>query len=90
MAEGSPTDLVALRDLPVGASGRVVRLAGQGPTKHRLLELGLTPGARLTVNRVAPLGDPVQIMARGARLSLRKADAAIVLVKPDAVDPAAD
>jgi ferrous iron transport protein A len=69
-----------LSDVPVKGRARVVGLRGDGPTARRLLEMGLTPGCELTVVRVAPLGDPVEISLRGYRLSLRKADTACVEV----------
>jgi ferrous iron transport protein A len=78
------SDVRTLRELPVGAGAAVVRLNGRGATKQRLLDMGLTPGAHLVLTRVAPLGDPVQVTVRGARVSLRKADADTVLVRPDA------
>lgn len=68
--------------LPRGARARVL---GYGPMpdyyRNRLLSLGLTPGTEFTVARDAPLGDPVQINLRGFRLSVRRAEAAGLLVE---------
>jgi ferrous iron transport protein A len=49
--------------------------------RNRLLSLGLTPGTEFTVKRVAPLGDPVEIVLRGFRLSLRREEAAGLMVE---------
>jgi len=57
---------------------RVVRVHGEGALRRRIMEMGLTPGAPIRVRKIAPLGDPVEILVRGYALSLRKADAALV------------
>jgi ferrous iron transport protein A len=71
-----------LKQLSVGDSGRVVGF-GEGSKTYRrkLLSLGLTPGTELTVTRCAPMGDPVEIRVRGFSLSLRKDEAASLLVE---------
>jgi len=71
-----------LKQLSVGDSGRVVGF-GEGSRTYRrkLLSLGLTPGTELTVTRYAPMGDPVEIRVRGFSLSLRKDEAATLLVE---------
>jgi ferrous iron transport protein A len=71
-----------LKQLSVGDSGRVVGF-GEGSKTYRrkLLSLGLTPGTELTVTRYAPMGDPVEIRVRGFSLSLRKDEAATLLVE---------
>lgn len=71
-----------LRDLKVGDSGEVVGFV-KAPQIYRdkLLSMGLTRGAAFQVLRVAPLGDPVEIQIRGFKLSLRKAEAEVLLVK---------
>lgn len=65
--------------------GQTVEITGYQPGHHayraKLLALGLTRGARLTLKNVAPLGDPVELEVRGYRLSLRKAEAAVLNVK---------
>lgn len=72
----------ALADLPIGASARVLRIDGQDEIGLRLLEMGLTPGADVTLCGRAPLGDPLEIELRGYRLSLRKLEALRVEVAP--------
>lgn len=72
-----------LVNLPLRARGRLVRLAGPRSFRRRLMELGLIPGTELQVLRVAPLGDPLQLLVRGCRLSIRRAEAAHVLVEAE-------
>ena len=67
-----------LRDIPVGGDAVVVRLAGQGPLKRRIMDMGITKGASVHVRKVAPLGDPIEVTVRGYELSLRKADAEMI------------
>ncbi len=65
----------SLRDIPVGAAGRVKKLHGEGALKRRLMDMGITNGCELYVRKVAPLGDPLEITIRGYELSVRKDDA---------------
>lgn len=67
-----------LSELKVGESGRVARLAGEGSVKRRIMDMGLTKGSEVTVRKVAPLGDPIEITVRGYELSIRKDEAAKV------------
>lgn len=59
----------------------VASVAGQSPFRRRLLELGFVAGARVRVVRVAPLGDPMEVQLHGYHLSIRRRDAASVLVR---------
>ena len=70
-----------LRDIPVGGDAVVVRLAGQGALKRRIMDLGITKGASVHVRKVAPLGDPIEVTVRGYELSLRKDEAENVIVE---------
>ncbi|MDG5469196.1 FeoA family protein [Deltaproteobacteria bacterium IMCC39524] len=56
---------------------------GQKEYRAKLLAMGLTKGIELELTRVAPLGDPLEISIRGFSLSLRKAEASVVLVEKD-------
>ncbi len=67
-----------LRDVPVGETSTVVKIHGEGATKRRIMDMGLTKGTEIYVRKVAPLGDPVEITVRGYELSIRKADADIL------------
>lgn len=64
-----------LREVQPGQSVQVVRLHGTGPVRRRIMDMGITKGTQLTVRKVAPLGDPVEITVRGYELSVRKDDA---------------
>lgn len=73
--------ILTLKDIPVGHSATVIKVHGQGATRRRLMDMGLTPGVRVYVQKAAPLGDPVEITVRGYELSLRKADTETIEVK---------
>ncbi len=69
-----------LRDVAVGESATVRRLVGEGAIKRRIMDMGITKGTEVQVRKVAPLGDPIEVTVRGFELSLRKDEAAHVLV----------
>ncbi len=69
-----------LNELAIGGKARVTGVEGADEVSTRLLEMGLTPGAALTVLGMAPLGDPIELELRGYRLSIRKSEAARVEV----------
>jgi ferrous iron transport protein A len=70
-----------LKEIKPGTTVRIVKIGGEGPVKRRIMEMGLTKGAEVSVRKVAPLGDPVEITVRGYELSLRKADAELIEVE---------
>ena len=70
-----------LKDAAIGSTVKVVKLHGEGAVKRRIMDMGLTKGVEVFVRKVAPLGDPVEVMVRGYELSLRKADAGMVEVE---------
>lgn len=70
-----------MADLRAGESACVVGCEGDAETRRRLLEMGLTPGTRVRLVRVAPLGDPIELALRGFRLSVRRAEAAVVRIE---------
>ena len=70
-----------LRDVKVGESAKVVRLTGEGALKRRIMDMGITKGVEVHVEKVAPLGDPVQLTVRGYELSIRKQEAENVIVE---------
>ena len=65
----------------IGSTVKVVKLTGQGATKKRIMDMGITKGAEIYIRKVAPLGDPVEVTVRGYELTLRKSDAALVEVE---------
>ena len=71
-----------LAELTSGLRGRVAEVTGSDELSLRLLEMGLTPGAEVVYLGTAPLGDPLEIEVRGYRLSLRRAEAARVIIEP--------
>ena len=70
-----------LKRVAVGEEVTVVKVAGEGPLRQRLLDMGLTKGAAVRVRKVAPLGDPIEVTVRGYELSLRKQEAACIIVQ---------
>jgi ferrous iron transport protein A len=69
-------------DLRIGHKARIVSLAGGDKVyRQRLISMGLLPGTEFTVSRIAPLGDPVEILVRGFALSLRKHEADILQIE---------
>ncbi|MDR0249299.1 MAG: ferrous iron transport protein A [Oscillospiraceae bacterium] len=70
-----------LKMVKPGETVRVVRVAGSGPLRRRIMEMGITKGVQLIVRKVAPLGDPMEVHVRGSELSLRKSDADIIEVE---------
>ena len=69
-----------LKDVKVGQTATVVKLHGEGPVRRRIMDMGITKGVEIYVRKVAPLGDPIEVMVRGYELSLRKADAEMIEV----------
>ncbi len=70
-----------LKDVPIGSTVKVVKLYGEGAIRRRIMDMGLTKGVTVTVRKLAPLGDPMELTVRGYELSLRKADAAMIEVE---------
>ncbi|MDE7246142.1 MAG: ferrous iron transport protein A [Oscillospiraceae bacterium] len=70
-----------LKNAAIGSTVRVVKLHGEGAVKRRIMDMGITKGVDIYVRKVAPLGDPVEVMVRGYELSLRKADAGMIEVE---------
>lgn len=70
-----------LRETKIGETVKVKKLHGEGAVKRRIMDMGITKGIEVTVRKVAPLGDPVEVTVRGYELSLRKADAEMIEVE---------
>lgn len=70
-----------LNHLPLKCEAVIVRLLPESlPFRRKLLAMGITPGCKISVVRVAPFGDPLEIKIRGFRLCLRKCEAALIEV----------
>ena len=70
-----------LKAIRPGTTVTVTKIQGVGPTKRRIMEMGITKGIEVHVRKVAPLGDPIEVTVRGYELSLRKADAEMIEVE---------
>lgn len=70
-----------LRQAKVGDTVSVVKLHGEGAVKRRIMDMGITKGVLVSIRKVAPLGDPIEVTVRGYELSLRKADADMIEVE---------
>lgn len=73
---------VPLSTLQPGASGEVLQVLASGPIRQRLLEMGFVRGATLRVEKLAPMGDPMELVIKGYHLSLRREESACILVLP--------
>jgi ferrous iron transport protein A len=70
-----------LSELRPGESGVVERVEGTGPFRQRLLEMGLTRGVRVEMEKTAPLGDPTEYVVKGYHISLRKGVADLITLR---------
>lgn len=70
-----------LKEVACGQRVKVKKLTGEGPVKRRIMDMGITKGIDVYVRKVAPFGDPVEVTVRGYELSLRKADAEMIVVE---------
>ena len=62
-------------DLTIGESGMISQVGGEGALRLRFLDMGLIPGTTVTLQKIAPMGDPIQIQVRGYELTIRREDA---------------
>ena len=72
---------MTLRDVKIGDTVTVKKLTGAGAIKRRIMDMGITKGVQVTVRKVAPLGDPIEVTVRGYELSIRKSDAEMIEVE---------
>lgn len=72
-----------LNKLKVGESGVIKFVEGEGRLRRRLFDMGVTPGASVTLIKKAPLGDPLEVLLRGYDLTLRKAEANLVILETE-------
>ena len=77
---GNGKATLPLDTLPLNREARVVSVEGSGPVAKRLMEMGIVPGAPVSVIRSAPLGDPIEIRIRGYHLALRRGEARTIQV----------
>lgn len=72
---------MTLNELKIGDSGAITAVGGEGALRCRLLDMGLTPRTVVTLRKVAPMGDPIEIHVRGYELTLRVEDARQITVE---------
>ena len=72
----------SLKELRPGEKGKITKVSGEGLIRRRILDMGVIPGSEIEMQRVAPLGDPVEVKIKGYCLSLRKNEAANIYVEP--------
>ena len=70
-----------LKQVGIGQTATVKKLHGEGATKRRIMDMGITKGVEVYIRKVAPLGDPIEVTVRGYELSIRKADAEMIEVE---------
>ncbi len=75
---------MTLDELSVGRSGVITAVGGEGILRCRLLDMGLIPHTRVSVSKIAPMGDPMELFLRGYTLTLRKEDARNITIEEDA------
>jgi ferrous iron transport protein A len=73
--------LKTLKYTKIGNTVKVVKIHGEGALRRRIMDMGITKGVAITVRKVAPLGDPIELTVRGYELSLRKDDADLIEVE---------
>lgn len=73
---------MTLDNLPIGKPAIILTVGGEGDLRCHLLDMELIPHTEVTVRKVAPLGDPLELYLRGYTMTLRKEDAARIEVRP--------
>lgn len=73
---------MTIDNLPIGKPAIILTVGGEGDLRCHLLDMGLIPHTEVTVRKVAPLGDPLELYLRGYTITLRKEDAARIEVRP--------
>ena len=76
---------MTLDQVKIGSSGIITAVGGSGILRRRLLDMGLTPKTKVSVRKVAPMGDPIELHLRGYELTIRKEEAAKIEIKPEGV-----
>ncbi len=74
---------MTLDKLPIGKDAVIVSVGGEGPLRLRLLDMGLIPHTRVKIQKVAPMGDPIELYLRGYALTIRLEDARKIEVREE-------
>ena len=72
---------MTLRDLEIGQTARITTVGGEGALRQHFLDMGVIPGAEVTLIKYAPMGDPMELRIHGYELTLRKTEAACVTME---------
>ncbi|HOI47120.1 MAG TPA: ferrous iron transport protein A [Bacilli bacterium] len=72
---------MTLGELKPNKAGIVIKIEGQGVIKRRLFDMGITPGTKIAVRKMAPLGDPMEIELRGYVMGIRKEEANKIIIE---------
>ena len=76
---------MTIAELKIGQSGTISAVGGEGALRLRFLDMGLIPGTKVTLQKVAPMGDPIQINLRGYELTIRLEDAGKITLREETV-----
>ena len=76
---------MTIAELKIGQSGTISAVGGEGALRQRFLDMGLIPGTKVTLQKVAPMGDPIQIHLRGYELTIRLEDAGKITLREETV-----
>lgn len=76
---------MTIDDLKIGQLGTIAAVGGEGALRLRFLDMGLIPGTKVLLQKVAPMGDPIQIRIRGYELTIRREDARKITLKEESI-----
>lgn len=74
---------MTINDLKIGQEGIIATVGGEGPLRLRFLDMGLIPGTKVCLQKIAPMGDPIQIRLRGYELTIRREDAGKITLREE-------
>ena len=75
---------MTINDLQIGEEGIIKNVTGEGVLRLRFLDMGLIPRTKVKIQKIAPLGDPIQISIRGYELTIRREDAEKITLESEA------
>lgn len=75
---------MTLNNLPIGEGAMITKVGGEGALRCRLLDMGIIPKTQVKIQKVAPMGDPIEIRLRGYELTIRREDAEKIEVTTEA------
>lgn len=76
---------MTIDDLKIGEDGVITQVGGEGALRLRFLDMGLIPGTKVLLQKIAPMGDPIQIQIRGYELTIRREDAQKIAIRRENV-----